>query len=104
MTDELLFLPRPWQIERRDGAFAPNAATPIQISARPSPDTVRAAQALQAGIQDATGLRLDIVPVAEPGLAGSISLSVRQPGDADGEAGRTISGRKATGFASRTTS
>jgi hypothetical protein len=87
MTDELLFLPRPWSVVLRDGSFALNAATPILVPSGASNDTVRTAQALQAGIEETTGLRLNISLVSEPYLSGSISLRVHQPGVTGGDNG-----------------
>lgn len=80
MTNELVFLPRPWRVTPGPGCFSPNAATPIQIQTGASPSTVQTAQTLQAAIAEQTGPRLDISPVAEPGFAGAISLTLDQPG------------------------
>jgi hypothetical protein len=82
VTDRLAFLPRPRGVERRDGAFALNAATRIQIGPEASQSTVETARGLQRALADLTGLQLDLVPTQAPARGNTISLVIAGRDDA----------------------
>lgn len=53
---ELVFLPQPWRVERDEGWFLLDAATPIRFATGSSDATRRTARGLQAAIAAQTGL------------------------------------------------
>ena len=71
---ELLLTPRPCQVTLQSGAFAIDAATPIQIGPISSPETRHSAGSLKHALLDLFDLELTLESSADPTADGAISL------------------------------